>query len=63
MQLWLVSRSPTVQLVIILEWTKQEDNRVAGKIKVFGYDSPGQPQLVQTEVRFDCTFLVGSMGD
>lgn len=46
MQLWLVGGSPTVQLVIILEWTKQEDNRVAEAI--FPVPALGTPQRIPT---------------
>ncbi|PGH28708.1 hypothetical protein GX50_08554 [[Emmonsia] crescens] len=49
MQLWLEGGAPTVQLVLLLEWSKSSATQVKGRIEVHGRNSAGTISLLQAE--------------
>lgn len=51
MNLWLEGGRGMVQLVMIIKWTKDSNQRVGGDICVFDLDPAGNIQKLQTEVR------------
>ncbi|KKZ59940.1 hypothetical protein EMCG_05231 [[Emmonsia] crescens] len=48
-QLWLEGGAPTVQLVMLLEWSKSSATQVKGRIEVHGRNSAGTIGLLQAE--------------
>lgn len=52
MDLWLRGGQGMVQIVMIIKWTKESDQRVTGDIRVFTLDPAGNIQTLQAEVSF-----------
>ncbi|KAL2215619.1 hypothetical protein M432DRAFT_634610 [Thermoascus aurantiacus ATCC 26904] len=49
MHLWLAGGAPTVQLVLLLRWSKTTSNRVGGVLEVYGRDPAGAVILLENE--------------
>ena len=49
--LWLLGGRGSMQLVIIVEWSKSDRSKVKGEIELFGLDETGQVSCLQRQVR------------
>lgn len=49
--LWLRGGAGSVQVVLVMKWTKGASNRVRGDIEVFDLDPLGNVRSLQREVR------------
>ena len=50
MRLWLRGGAGSVQVVVLIKWTKMEGNQVRAFIEVYDLDPTGNERLLQTEV-------------
>jgi hypothetical protein len=48
--LWLTGGAGSVQVVLIIKWTKNAENQVKGDIEVFDLDPFGNIRSIQQEV-------------